>query len=248
MADLRVMPVTGLPEIAEGDQLGELIARRIELRSGDVVVVSQKAVSKSEGRLRRLADVAPGERARELAERLGKSAQLVELVLAESREVIRAERGILITETRHGFVCANAGIDSSNLPREDAVLLLPEDPDESARRLRSELTERSTGPLAVVVADSFGRAWRLGQADVAIGCAGLAPVDDWRGRTDAGGRPLQATAIATADEIAGAADLVRDKDAGIPVAVLRGLAHLVTDEDGPGAGALSRPRGDDLFR
>jgi coenzyme F420-0:L-glutamate ligase/coenzyme F420-1:gamma-L-glutamate ligase len=170
-------------------------------------------------------------------------------VLDESAEVLRAERNVLIVETVHGLVCANAGIDSSNLPGDDTVCLLPEDPDASARRIRAELSAASgAAPLAVVIADSFGRAWRLGQAEVAIGCAGLAPLDDWRGRHDSGGRELEATLIAIADEAAGAADLVRDKTSGTPAAVVRGLGRYVGAEDGPGAAALRRPREEDLFR
>lgn len=241
-AELRVFPVEGMPEVHEGDKLGELIAARTELQDGDVVVISQKVVSKAEGMVRCLSDMEPSDRARELADELGKEAAVVELVLSESKEILRAERGVLITETHHGFVCANAGIDASNLPEDGTVCLLPKDPDASARRIRSELG------AAVVVADSFGRAWRLGQAEVAIGCAGLAPLDDWRGRQDARGRELAATAIAVADQIAAAADLVRSKDSGVPAAVVRGLGHHVTAEDGPGAAALSRPPAEDLFR
>jgi len=241
--ELRVFPVEGMPEVAEGDRVGELIAERAQLEDGDIVVISQKIVSKAEGRVRRLSDVAPSERAIELAKKLGKEARLVELVLSESREVLRSER-VLITETHHGFVCANAGIDSSNLPEGGAVCLLPEDPDGSARQIRAEIGNR----IAVVIADSFGRAWRLGQAEVAIGCAGLLPLDDWRGRLDASGRELSATVIATADEVAASADLVRSKDEGIPAAVVRGISHYVGAEDGPGATVLRRPPGEDLFR
>ena len=240
-AELRVIPVEGLPEVTEGMKLGELIAGRAELQHGDVVVISQKVASKAEGQVRRLSDVEPSEKAIELGKRLGKEAGLVELILSESREVLRDER-VLITETKHGFVCANAGIDSSNLPEDGTVCLLPKDPDASARRIRAELG------AAVVIADSFGRAWRLGQAEVAIGCAGLAPVDDWRGRSDANGRELQATEIAIADEVAAAADLVRVKDSAVPAVVVRGLDRYVTAEDGPGAAALRRPPADDLFR
>jgi coenzyme F420-0:L-glutamate ligase/coenzyme F420-1:gamma-L-glutamate ligase len=240
--ELRVLPVAGMPEVREGDRVGELIAERAELQEGDVVVVSQKIVSKAEGRVVRLDSVTPSVRARELAERLGREAELVELVLAESREVLREER-VLITETKHGFVCANAGIDTSNLPEDGTVCLLPEDPDASARTIRAEL-----GGAAVVIADSFGRAWRLGQAEVAIGCAGLQPLDDWRGRRDASGRELSATVIAVADEVAAAADLVRAKDEGVPVVVVRGLEGYVGAENGPGAAALRRPPGEDLFR
>jgi coenzyme F420-0:L-glutamate ligase / coenzyme F420-1:gamma-L-glutamate ligase len=241
--ELRVIPVAGMPEVTEGMRVGELIAERARLADGDVVVISQKIVSKAEGRVRRPADVRPSARARELAARLDKEPGLVELILDESREVLRDER-VLITETHHGFVCANAGIDASNLPEAGTVCLLPADPDASARRIRSELGLRA----AVVIADSFGRAWRLGQTEVAIGCAGLQPLDDWRGRTDSSGRELSATVIAIADEVAAAADLVRSKDSGIPAAIVRGLDRYVGAEDGPGAAVLRRPPDEDLFR
>jgi coenzyme F420-0:L-glutamate ligase/coenzyme F420-1:gamma-L-glutamate ligase len=179
---------------------------------------------------------------------LGKEPNMVQLILEESAEVIRAERGVLIVETVHGLVCANAGIDSSNVAEEGAVLLLPEDPDASARRLRAEIGEATGARIGLVIADSFGRAWRIGQSEVAIGCAGLVPIDDWRGREDATGRELLATQIAIADEAAAAADLVRDKAASIPAAILGGLGRWVTAEDGPGAAAIRRPREDDLFR
>jgi coenzyme F420-0:L-glutamate ligase/coenzyme F420-1:gamma-L-glutamate ligase len=245
---LNVLPVTGLPEIAAGAELGELIAANAELRDGDVVVVSQKVVSKAEGRIRHLSSVLPSAEARRLAAVLGREPNLVELILEESREVLRAERGVLIVETRHGFVCANAGIDSSNLPEAGTVCLLPEDPDASARRIRGELAAASGATLATIVADSFGRAWRLGQAEVAIGCAGIIPLDDWRGRADAGGRKLEATLIAVADEAAGAADLVRDKASRVPAAIVRGLERFVGEQDGPGGAALRRPHDEDLFR
>ncbi|HSS42527.1 MAG TPA: coenzyme F420-0:L-glutamate ligase [Solirubrobacterales bacterium] len=243
MSELRVLPIEGLPEVSEGMKLGELIAERAELQDGDVVVISQKVVSKAEGMVRRLAEVEPSERAIELGKRLGKEAELVELILSESREILREER-VLITETKHGFVCANAGIDSSNLPDDGTVCLLPEDPDASARAIRAEISQL----VGVVIADSFGRAWRLGQTEVAIGCAGLAPMDDWRGREDSSGRELTATAIAIADQVAAAADLVRVKDSGVPAVVVRGLDRYVTAEDGPGAAALRRPPAEDLFR
>jgi coenzyme F420-0:L-glutamate ligase / coenzyme F420-1:gamma-L-glutamate ligase len=246
--ELRVLPVPDLPEVGEGDALGELIAARVELLEGDVVVVSQKVVSKAEGRVRRLSDAIPGAEARRLATLLGKEPAMVELILSESREVLRAERGVLIVETHHGFVCANAGIDSSNLPAPGTVALLPQDPDASARRIRAEIRARTGAGVAAIVSDSFGRAWRLGQAEVAIGCAGIAPLDDWRGRTDAEGRELEATLIAVADQAAAAADLVRDKTNRVPVAIVRGLKRFVTIEDGPGAVALRRPADEDLFR
>jgi coenzyme F420-0:L-glutamate ligase/coenzyme F420-1:gamma-L-glutamate ligase len=239
--------VVGLPEIEKSAALGELIAEQAKPQGGDVVVISQKVVSKAEGQTRRLSSVIPGAEARKLAAVLGKEPALVELILEESREVLRAERGVLITETHHGFVCANAGIDSSNLPDDDTVCLLPEDPDASARRIRQEIVGEEPA-IAVVISDSFGRAWRLGQAEVAIGCAGLQPLDDWRGRHDTHGRELEATLVAIADEAAAAADLVRGKDSGVPAVVVRGLDRFVTAEDGPGAAALRRPRDEDLFR
>jgi coenzyme F420-0:L-glutamate ligase/coenzyme F420-1:gamma-L-glutamate ligase len=245
---LHVIPVAGLPEFTAGMRVGEEIAACAPLEGGDVVVVSQKIVSKAEGRVRRLSSVLPGAEARKLAAVLGKEPAMVELILAESREVLRAERGVLIVETRHGLVCANAGIDSSNLAEADTVCLLPEDPDASARRIRAELAAAAGATLGVVVSDSFGRAWRLGQSEVAIGCAGLAPLDDWRGRRDAGGRRLEATLIAIADEAAAAADLVRDKASRVPAAIVRGLGRHVGAADGPGAAALRRPGAEDLFR
>lgn len=244
---LSVLPVTGLPEIEEGAELGRLIAARTELRDGDVVVIAQKVVSKAEGRVRHLSSVLPSAEARRLAAVLGREPNLVALILEESREVLRAERGVLITVTHHGFVCANAGVDVSNLPEPGTACLLPEDPDASARRIREELAAAGAR-VAVIVSDSFGRAWRLGQVEVAIGCAGIAPLDDWRGRDDAGGRKLEATLIAVADEAASAADLVRDKASGIPAALVRGLERFVGAEDGPGAAALPRPADEDLFR
>jgi coenzyme F420-0:L-glutamate ligase / coenzyme F420-1:gamma-L-glutamate ligase len=247
-AELRVLPIAGLPEFGEGLAIGAQMAAHAELHDGDVVVVSQKVVSKSEGRLRHLSSVAPRAEARRLAAMVGKEPALVELILAESRAVLRAERGVLVTETHHGFVCANAGIDSSNLAAPETVSLLPLDPDASARRIRAEIKDAAGVTVAIIVSDSFGRAWRLGQAEVAIGCAGIVPLDDWRGRTDAEGRELEATLIAIADEAAAAADLVRDKASRVPAAIVRGLERFVGKEDGPGAVALRRPRALDLFR
>jgi coenzyme F420-0:L-glutamate ligase/coenzyme F420-1:gamma-L-glutamate ligase len=213
-----------------------------------VIVVAHKIVSKAQGRVRRLADVEPGERARELAGEHDKDPRAVQVVLDEAASLLRAERGVFICETRHGYVCANAGVDASNAAAAGELILLPTDPDGSARTLRARIAELRGVRPAVVVADSFGRAWRLGQTDVAIGAAGLDPLDDWRGRRDAGGRELRATAIAVADSIAAAADLARAKDSGEPVVLVRGLDHLVTRDDGPGAMALRRPPEEDLFR
>jgi coenzyme F420-0:L-glutamate ligase/coenzyme F420-1:gamma-L-glutamate ligase len=221
-----------------------MLAAAADLRDGDILVVAHKIISKAEGRVRPLASAEPGERARQIAAEQGRDARLVQIVLDESAEVLRAERDVLICETHHGFVCANAGVDLSNAPGDDVAVLLPEDPDESARRIRRALGARA----GVIVSDSFGRAWRLGQSDVAIGAAGIRVLEDWRGRPDARGRELQATEIALADELAAAADLARTKDSQEPAVVIRGAERAVTDEDGPGAAALRRARDLDLFR
>jgi len=247
---IEVVAVAGVVEIAAGEDLGAALAATAPGAIGgeDVVVVSHKVVSKAEGRIRRLGDVAPGAEAVELAKGLDKDPRLVQLVLDESERVVRAERGVLIAETRMGWICANAGIDASNVPGEDAVALLPEDADASARRIRAQLQAAAGCSPAVIVADSFGRPWRVGQVDVAIGCAGLSPLDDWRGRVDAHGRGLTATVVAVADEVAAAADLVRAKDARVPAAIVSGLGRHVTSEDGPGAAPLRRALAEDLFR
>ncbi len=243
---MQLTALRDLPEVVPGADLASLLAQACpgDLASGDVLVVAHKVVSKAEGRTRRLADVSPGERAIALASEQGKDPRLVQAVLDESAEVLRADHGVLICETRHGLVCANAGVDRSNAPREDELVLLPEDPDASARRLRAGLRGRP----AVVITDSFGRAWRLGQTDVAIGAAGIVPLDDWSGRRDAQGRELRVTAIAVADAVAAAADLARTKSSREPAVLVRGLERFVTADDGPGAGALRRPRELDLFR
>jgi coenzyme F420-0:L-glutamate ligase/coenzyme F420-1:gamma-L-glutamate ligase len=215
---------------------------------GDVVAIAHKVVSKAEGRTRRLAAIEPGERALALAAEHDKDARVVQAVLDESAAVLRAGHGVLICETRHGLVCANAGVDRSNAADPDELILLPADPDGSARTLRAAIAaDRGIRP-AILISDSFGRAWRLGQTDVAIGAAGLTPLDDWRGRHDSHGRELQATAIAVADAVAACADLARAKDASQPAVLLRGLDRFVTSADGPGAIALRRPAADDLFR
>lgn len=238
-----------MPEVRAGEDLGGLIAARAQLRDGDIVAIAHKVVSKAEGRVLRLADVVPSPRAIELAAHDGRDPRHVQTVLDEAVEVLRAPpAGPLICVTRHGYVCANAGVDASNAAEHGTVILLPLDPDGSARALRRRLHELSGARVAVLISDSFGRAWRVGQCDVAVGLAGLAPVEDWRGRADMGGRELSATLIAVADEVAAAADLVRTKDGGVPVVVVRGLARHVGEDDGPGAAALVRERSRDLFR
>ena len=239
---IELEPLRGLPEIRPGDDLAGLLAAAGELRPTDVLAIAHKVVSKAEGRVVRLADVVPGERARALAAEHGKDPRAVEVILSEATELVRADAGRLICRTRHGFVCANAGVDASNAGEPDALVLLPLDPDASARALRARLG------CAVVITDSFGRAWRQGQCEVAIGCAGLAPLRDWRGEQDADGRELHATVIAIADEAAAAADLVRSKTSGEPAVRIRGLERHVSAGDGPGAAALVRPWASDLFR
>jgi coenzyme F420-0:L-glutamate ligase/coenzyme F420-1:gamma-L-glutamate ligase len=217
-------------------------------RSEDIVVVAHKVVSKAEGRVRRLREVFPTDRAIEIAAQSDKDPRAVQVVLDEAAEVLRAERGVLICVTHHGFVCANAGVDASNAAKPEELILLPVDPDASARAIRDAIERAWRVRPGVIVSDSFGRAWRVGQTDVAIGAAGIQVIDDWRGRTDAAGRELRATAIAAADAIAGAADLARTKDSYLPAVLVRGLGHLVTADDGPGAAALRRAPAEDLFR
>ena len=244
---VRVIPLEGLPELVEGEDLGLLLHAAAGaaggLRDADVVVVAQKAVSKVEGRVVRLADVEASPRAVELAGEDG-DPRRAEVILRESREVLRSRPPLVIAETRHGFVCASAGVDASNTPGEGILVLLPVDPDASARRVRARLSELSGADVGVVVSDSFGRAWRQGTTDVALGVAGIAPLRDLRGTTDARGRLLGSTQIAIADEIAGAAELVLGKARQVPAAIVRGV-----DARGDGSAAeLVMPRERDLFR
>lgn len=237
-----MLPVQGLPQIREGDDLGALVAARVRLEDGDVVVVAQKAVSKAEGRVVRLAEVEPSPRAVALA--ADQDPRRLQVILDEAARVVRARPPLVIAETRHGFVCASAGVDASNAPEPGTVVLLPLDPDASAERLRRRLEELSGRRVAVVVSDSFGRPWRRGIVGVAVGVAGLSPLLDLRGRRDANGYELQATVVALADEIASAAELVMGKTAGVPAAVLRGLE--VAGEGS--ARELVMPPERDLFR
>jgi coenzyme F420-0:L-glutamate ligase / coenzyme F420-1:gamma-L-glutamate ligase len=244
--ELRVIPLRGIAELEEGDDLALLLveasARAGGLETDDVLVVAQKAVSKVEGRVVDLTEVAPSERARELA--AGTDPRRIEVILREAREVVRSRPPLIIAETRHGFVCASAGVDASNAKGPDTLVLLPVDPDASAERLRQGLRELTGVDVGVVVSDSFGRAWRRGTTDVALGVAGLAAVLDLDGQRDSTGYELHATQIAVADEIAGAAQLVMGKIDGVPAAVVRGLR---LHGDGRGADLLM-PRERDLFR
>ncbi|HEY8625422.1 MAG TPA: coenzyme F420-0:L-glutamate ligase [Solirubrobacteraceae bacterium] len=248
---IEASAIDGLPEVRPGDDLAAMIVSALSpevLADDDVLVVAHKVVSKSEGAVRSLATVIPDARATELAALLGKDPRHIQVILDQTREVRRAERSVLICVTHHGFVCANAGVDASNAGEPDTLTLLPRDPDRSARTLRARLRELTGASPALLITDSFGRPWRTGQSDVAIGCAGLVALDDWRGREDARGRELKATAIAVADELAGAADLARAKDADQPAILVRGAGRFVTAQDGPGVLPLIRADAEDLFR
>jgi coenzyme F420-0:L-glutamate ligase / coenzyme F420-1:gamma-L-glutamate ligase len=239
---VNVIGVEGLPEIAPGDNLARLIADAAELEDGDVVVVAQKVVSKAEGRIVRLAHVEPSERARAIAG--DGDARRIEVILRESARIVRLRPPLVIAQTVHGYVCASAGVDASNAPDADTLVLLPLDPDASAAALRERLRELTGREVAVIVSDSFGRAWRQGTTDVAVGCAGLTPLVDLEGQRDRVGYELHATVIAVADELAAAAQLVMGKIEAIPVAIVRGL-----DVAGDGTAAdLVMPPERDLFR
>lgn len=250
---ITLLPLPGIPEVGPGDDLAQLIAAAadrggIGLEDADVLVVTQKVVSKAEGRVVELASVQPSARAVEWAERWGKDPRQVELVLRESAEIVRmAEGGLIIGRTRHGLVCANAGVDVSNVGGGEAATLLPEDPDASARRLRDRLGELAGVRPAIVVSDTFGRPWRVGIVNVAIGSAGIDVLWDLRGSPDAQGREMRSTVIAVADELASAADLAGGKVEQQPVVVVRGYAWRAPREADPGAGALVMPRQQDLF-
>ena len=241
------MPVEGFPEVRPGDDLEALVVGAVgeTLRPGDVLVVTHKVMSKAEGRLVDLGTVEPSALAEEYAARWGKDPRQIEVVLRESRRVVRMDRGVVISETRHGFVCANAGVDASNVPGENMVCLLPADPDGSAARLREALHGRLGVEVAVVVSDSFGRAWRFGITDVAIGVSGMDPLADYRGQNDPHGYPMEASVLAVADELAAAAELVMGKTDGVPIAIVRGYEY----PRGEGTGEdLLMPPERDMFR
>ena len=245
MTRFELIAVDGLPEIAAGDDLAQLIGARIRLEAGDIVVVAQKGVSKAEGRTRDLATVTASDEAIRLAPHLvaEPDPRFVQVVLDESVRILRTER-VLITQTRHGFVCANSGVDQSNIPGSEVVTLLPLDPDASAEHLRARLHEITGMTAAVIVSDTFGRPWRLGIVNVALGVAGMPALIDMRGLTDDAGRELHATVLAVADEVAAASGLVMGKTRRTPVAIVRGLDLL-----GSGSGReLIRPAAEDLFR
>jgi coenzyme F420-0:L-glutamate ligase / coenzyme F420-1:gamma-L-glutamate ligase len=224
---LEVLGVEGFPEVRPGDELDRMVQAAVagDLRSGDVLVVTHKIVSKAEGRLVDLGTVEPSAFAKGYALRHGKDPRQIEVVFRESRRIVRMDRGIVISETHHGFVCANAGVDASNVPGNDIVCLLPIDPDASATKLRDALARAPGVEAAVIISDSFGRAWRHGITDVAIGVAGMDPLADYRGLEDPHGYPMEASVLAVADELAAAAELVMGKTEGIPLAIVRGYPY-----------------------
>lgn len=245
----EVIGVEGLPEIGRGEDLAGLIARAAaaqgtSLEAGDLLVISQKIVSKAEGRTVRLSEITPSPETVRMAEELGRDARLIEVILRESRRVVRQDKGVLIVETSHGWICANAGVDQSNVDA-DTACLLPEDSDRSARELRDGLRALTGHDLGIIIADTFGRPWREGLTNIAIGVAGLEPIKSYLGEKDPAGHVLQATIIALADELAGAAEPVMGKLDRVPVAIVRGLNWLRGDS---GSRALLRDPARDLFR
>ena len=249
---VTIFGITGIPEVRPGDRLGALIASAAgeqgsPLLRGDILVVTQKIISKAEGRLVELSTITPSDFAIQFARRAGRDPRLVELVLRESKSIVRMDpdRGVIISETHHGFVCANAGIDQSNVPGDDVVCLLPEDSDASARRISAEIRDSVGLSLPIIVSDTFGRAWREGHVNFAIGVAGMDPMTDYRGTRDAQGREMHVTTIAVADELAAAAELVQFKAIGVPVSVVRGYPFTPADT---GYSPLMRERDRDMFR
>ena len=247
--ELSIIGLPGVPEVRAGDSVGKRIATAlqeagIEIHPNDIFVVAQKIVSKAEGRVVQLDRVKPSKLARSWAAAHGKDPRLIEIVLGQTRRIVCMERGHLIVENRLGFVCANAGVDSSNVD-DGTVCLLPEDCDRSAQRIRDELAREFAVPLAVIVSDTFGRPWRQGLVNVALGVAGLVPLLDYRGSRDSSGRPLNTTLIAVADELASAAELVMGKTSRIPVALIRGFDYNASGGSGQ---AMLRPAAEDLFR
>jgi coenzyme F420-0:L-glutamate ligase / coenzyme F420-1:gamma-L-glutamate ligase len=243
--NVEVIAIEGIPEVGQGDDLATLLLAAATLEDGDILVLTQRVVSKAEGRLVDLNSIEPSTFSIEFARRWEKDARMVELVLRESKRIVRMDRGVIISETSHGLICANAGVDASNVPGEAVVCLLPEDPDASATNLRGAIKERAGRDVAVIITDTFGRPWRTGQTNVAIGVAGMSPLVDYIGTRDTQGRELRVTIIAVADEIAGAAELVMGKVENVPAAIVRGYKYLPVEGS---AAELIREPAQDLFR
>ena len=250
MKRVELIGLEGIAEVCVGDSIGRLICdacerQKFALADGDVLVIAQKIVSKAEGRRVALETIQPSARAQELARELDKEAELIEVILGESRKVIRTGGRALIVETHHGFICANAGVDQSNVGLKQ-VALLPKDADRSAREIRAEIRRRTGDKVGIVVSDSFGRAWRIGTVDVAVGVAGINPIKDERGLKDRHGYELKAAVAAVADELASAAELVMGKRDGVPVVIVRGYDIQIKEEGS--VQELLRPAAEDLFR
>lgn len=248
--EIRIISVRGIPEVTPGDDLVSLVQescrqQRLKIKNGDIIVFTQKVVSKAEGRLVHLGQTSPSSLAEQFGREAKKDARAIEVVLSEARRVVKMERGILITETHHGLVCAHAGVDASNVPDPDTVALLPEDPDRSAATLKQAFQKRLGVRVAVIISDTFGRPWREGCTNVAIGVSGMDPFVDYRGRKDPHGRSLTATLIAAADELASAAELVMGKLDRVPVALIRGFSYKRRRGK---AKDIIRPAEKDLFR
>jgi coenzyme F420-0:L-glutamate ligase/coenzyme F420-1:gamma-L-glutamate ligase len=243
--NVEVIAIEGIPEVGQGDDLATLLLAAATLEDGDILVLTQRVVSKAEGRLVDLNSIEPSTFSIEFARRWEKDARMVELVLRESKRIVRMDRGVIISETSHGLICANAGVDASNVPGEAVVCLLPEDPDASATNLRGAIKERAGRDVAVIITDTFGRPWRTGQTNVAIGVAGMSPLVDYIGTRDTQGRELRVTIIAVADEIAGAAELVMGKVENVPAAIVRGYKYLPVEGS---AAELIREPAQDLIR
>jgi coenzyme F420-0:L-glutamate ligase/coenzyme F420-1:gamma-L-glutamate ligase len=246
---ITIIGLNGLPLVKEGDDLGRIVVECMkrqgaEILDGDVIVVAQKIVSKSEGRVLDLVDVTPSLFAKEVARRTRRNSRHVEAVLRETRRIVRMQKSHLITQTKHGFVCANAGIDRSNVEGKSRVVLLPEDPDKSASTIRDRIFALTRRDVAVIISDTFGRPWRLGYVNVALGVAGMKPLKDYRGIKDMFNRDLTVTVMAVADELASAAELVMNKTDGVPVAIIRGYSYLGGDGSGK---ELIRPPELDMF-
>ncbi|HQR32396.1 MAG TPA: coenzyme F420-0:L-glutamate ligase [Blastocatellia bacterium] len=249
-SDIQLTAVRGIPEVRPGDELAWLIARSLEIQDfkladGDIVVVAQKIISKAEGRLVNLEAVTPSALALEIASKQNRDPRLVEVILSESANIVRMDAHVLVTETKHGFICANAGVDRSNVAGKDWVALLPIAPDDSALMLKTRLAERLKVDVAVIITDTFGRPWREGLTNVAIGVSGMKPLKDFRGQQDDHGKDLSATVLAVADEVAASTGLLMRKTARIPVVVVRGYYF---DHNEGSAKELIRPKERDLFR
>lgn len=244
--EIHIVSIEIDAEIVKGDNLVSILAdSKQSVTDGDIIVVAQKIVSKAEGRLVRLEDVVPSSLAKGLASEYGKDARIVELVMNEAKRIVRIKNGIIITQTHHGFVCANSGVDESNAP-DGYAILLPEDPDGSAKRIREQIKSKLSANVGIIISDTFGRPFRLGQTDIALGSAGIMPSQDYEGKKDTFGRTLKTTLIVTADEIAGAAELVMAKTTKCPMALVKGTGLEISD-DAPGAASLVRPESEDLF-